>query len=416
MYNPKSSRYRWVIQALLILVQLSIGINILAPAPMFPLIMDDFGLGRSTVSLMIALVALMLAIGNVPSGFLAARFGLHKTVFAGAVLMSAGVFSPLASSFPVLLALRVVFGLGVGIVIPLVGAVTSQWFGQRELPVASGLNWTGQTGGMAISMFLSVPLANIFGWTSVLFIYSLVPLALAFAWFILGRDPQPDRMSAPTTSVVELLRVARERTTLLLVLAVVGPFFAYISLNSWLPTYYHEVLGFSLTRAGFMVGLLPLTGIAANVFVAVVPAKVGLRRPFLIWPGLIYVFAAFGTFLFNSDSAIYVSIVVLGFVQWMFMPMVFTVAMELPGKSPEKVAMIIGTALTIGNMVSLAGPILIGATTDAIGSYIPGFSVLALAPLTLLLAGILLPETGPRSGKRSPDSHAVEQRPASRLD
>ena len=96
------------------------------------------------------------------------------------------------------------------------------------------------------------------------------------------------------------------------------------------------------------------------------------------------------------------------------MPMIFTIAMELPGKSPEKVAIIIGTALTIGNIMSLAGPILIGATTDAIGSYIPGFSVLALAPLTLLLAGILLPETGPGSGKRSSDSHAVEQRPMSR--
>jgi len=415
MHNAKSSRYRWVIQTLLILVQLSIGINILAPAPLFPLIMDDFGLGRSTVSLMIALVALMLAVGNVPSGILAAKFGLHKTIFAGIVLMSAGVLSPLATSFPVLLALRVVFGFGVGIVIPLVGAVTSQWFDQRELPVASGLSWTGQTGGMALSMFLSVPLANIFGWTSVLFIYSLVPLALAFAWFIFGRDPQSERVSTPKTSVLELLKVAKERTTLLLVLAVVGPFFAYISLNSWLPTYYHEVRGFSLTKAGFMVGLLPLTGIFANIFVAVVPAKVGLRRPFLIWPGLIYVFAAFGTFLFNSDQVVYVSIVVLGFVQWMFMPMIFTIAMELRGKSPEKVAIIIGTALTIGNIVSLAGPILIGITTDAIGSYIPGFSVLALAPLTLLLAGIFLPETGPGSGKRSSDSDSVEWRNMSRL-
>ena len=165
-----------------------------------------------------------------------------------------------------------------------------------------------------------------------------------------------------------------------------------------------------------MVGLLPLTGIAANIFVAVVPAKVGLRRPFLIWPGLIYVFAAFGTFLFNSEAAVYVSIVTLGFVQWMFLPMIFTIAMELPGKTPEKVAMTIGTALTIGNIVSLAGPILTGATTDALGSYIPGLSVLSLAPLTLLLAGILLPETGPGSGKKSPDPQAAEQRPVSRLD
>ena len=408
MYNPKSSRYRWVIQTLLTLVQLCIGINILAPAPLFPLIMDDFALDRSTVSLLIALVALMLAVGNVPSGFLAARFGLHKTVFAGTVLMSVGVLSPLASSFPVLLALRVLFGFGVGIVIPLVGAVTSRWFDQRELPVASGLSWTGQTGGMAVSMFISVPLANIFGWASVLFIYSLVPLVLAFAWLILGKDPQSGGVSIPTTSMVELLKVAKERTTLLLVLAVVGPFFAYISFSSWLPTYYHEVWGFSLTKAGFVVGFLPLTGIAANIFAAVVPAKVGLRRPFLIWPGAIYVFVAFGAFLFNNDLVIYASIVALGFAHWVFMPIIFTIAMELPGKTPEKVAIIIATTLTMGNIVSLAGPILIGASTDAIGSYIPGLSVLSLAPLTMLVAGILLPETGPRSRKRPPDSQAVK--------
>ena len=72
------------------MAQLSIGINVLAPAPLFPLIMDEYSLDRSTVSILVAVMALMLAVGNVPSGFLAARFGIHRTFAVGAFLMSAG--------------------------------------------------------------------------------------------------------------------------------------------------------------------------------------------------------------------------------------------------------------------------------------------------------------------------------------
>ena len=52
--------------------------------------------------------------------------------------------------------------------------------------------------------------------------------------------------------------------------------------------------------------------------------------------------------------------------------------------------------VTIGNFAGVMSPIFVGSVTDATGSYIPAFCILALMPLSLVVAGIFLPETGRR--------------------
>ena len=382
------------------MAQLSIGINVLAPAPLFPLIMDEYGLDRSTVSILVAVMGLMLAVGNVPSGFLAARFGIHRTFAFGAFLMSVGMLAPFMSNFAGHVAWRVVFAFGAGVVIPLVGAVASQWFDRRELPVVNGVNWMGQTGGMAISLFIGVPIANLFSWDITLFTFGAVALAGAIAWVVLGKEPVEDRVSVSSPSITRLLGVLKERTTILVSLAFVGPFLTYLSFSSWLPTYYNEVFGFSLSKAGFIVGIPAFIGLVVSPVAGLASARLGLRRPFLIGAGILFTFSGFGAFLFNYQPLIYVSVVALGISQWVFISTVFTVATELPEKSAQEIAMVLAAGLAVGNLASLAGPVLVGTTTDWLGTYLPSLTFLALLPVTVVVAGILLPETGPRAAIR----------------
>ena len=140
-------------------------------------------------------------------------------------------------------------------------------------------------------------------------------------------------------------------------------------------------------------------------------ARLGLRRPFLIGAGILYVASGFGTFLFNNQPLIYASVIALGISQWVFISMVFTVATELPQKSAQEIAMVLAAGLAVGNLLSLAGPVLVGVSTDLLGTYLPSLTLLALLPVTLLIAGILLPETGPRATIKKGPGNPEELRP-----
>lgn len=393
------SSYRWVIEGALLLMQVGIGINFMAPAPLFPMIMDEYALSRTSVSLLVAVVTLGIALLTLPAGVIASKVGLAKSYAIGGLLMSAGLLAPLAPSFYALLALRVCYAIGAGVIIPVTSAVVMQWFKPRELTMVNSLNLTGQSIGVATSMYIGVPLAEAMGWRFPLLVYGAVALAATGGWALFGMRPAPTAQALASSSLRDLLGVLKERTTLLLMLAGIGPFALFVALTSWLPTYYNEALGMSLTKASFIVGLLPLVGIPATILGGVVPARLGLRRPFLIVPGVLLPLAAAACFLFTNMAVIYIGVVVLGIMAWVYLPVLFTIPMEMAGASPGKVAVITAATLAVGDLGSFVSPIMVGRTTDVLGSYLPGFSVLAVLSSTLLIAGILLPETGPRAAR-----------------
>ena len=78
----------------------------------------------------------------------------------------------------------------------------------------------------------------------------------------------------------------------------------------------------------------------------------------------------------------------------------FTVAMELPDTNPRIAAVAIAVALTIGNFAGFFGPLIVGLLADISGSYLPGLVTSSILSWSLLIGGLLLPETGPgRRGK-----------------
>lgn len=366
--------------------------------------MDEYALDRGSVSILVALMALVLAVGNVPSGFMASKFGVYRTFAVGSFLMSAGMLAPFISNFVGHVVWRVLMGLGVGIVIPLVGGISSEWFGRRELPLINGTHWMGQTSGMAISMFVAVPIANLLGWKVAIFGFGLVAMIGTMGWLLLGKDGDNQGETSDTNAGPKLSAVLKEKTTLLIALAFVGPFLTYLSLNAWLPTYYNEVFGLSLSKSGLIIGLAPLIGMFASPIAGILSSKLGLRRPFLIGAGFLFIISSFGSFLVYNEPLIYISVIGLGISQWVFIPMIFNVATELPGKTAAEVAVVLSAGLAVGNLLSFFGPLLVGVTTDAFGSYLPSFIVLAILPVIMLLSGFMLPETGPR-GTKNPSQY-----------
>ena len=402
MEQPSASSYRFVIGAILLLLHVSMGLNFLAPSAFLPLIMDDYGLGRGTASLLIALVIMMLSIFLVPGGVIVTKLGAKRALLLGGVLIAAGVLAPVAPNFLVLLSLRAALGLGVGIAFPATSALVVHWFRPRELPLMNGLVLAGQGTGVAISLFFGVALADAFGWRYALFIYGGLALVATMVWLFLGKTPRAAIESVAAPTVREVLASLREKTTLLLSLAAVGPFAVFVAFTSWLPTYYHEVRGMPLEQASALGGMIPVMGIFVSLLGGYLAARLGRRKPLLVLSGTLFPFAAFGSFLFEDPVLVRGAVALLGFCAFIYLPTLLTIPMDmlnLPGMSAEKVAIMTGAALTLGNLSSFFSPIFIGTLTDALGSYEPSMAMLAFLPVTLLIAARFLPETGPKASR-----------------
>ncbi len=393
------SPYRWVIGALLLPLNAAIGLNFVAPTPLYPLVMEDYGLNRGTVSLLVVAVAVVFTIFLIPGGLIVAKLGPRKAIAIGGFLVGVGVLAPLASSFWVLVALRLAFGVGGSIAFPGFSGVAVQWFPRKELPVVNGLNLAAQTAGVAAALFLSVPLADALGWRSALGAYGAVALLGTGAWLLLGRSsPAQSRLSGTTPSLGEVVRSLKEKTPLLLAFATVGPNALFLGF-SWLPTYYHEAKGMPLDQAGSLVALTSSIGIVMNPLSGVLHAKVGLRRPFLALAGVLMPLAALGAILLDGFVLLAASGLVLGAASCLFLTALLTIPMELPGVTLEKVAVVTAGILTLGNGTAIVAPLFVGMMTDALGSYLPSLLILAFMPVTLLIAVAFLPETGPRAAR-----------------
>lgn len=391
--DQRDSRYRYVIGGLTVLLWLSFGLSLPAIAPVTPLILEEYGISHGMAGLLTGSVILMMSGFSIPAGMLVGRVGLKKLIGVAWFMAAAPALSFLAEGFPTLLAMRMMFGLSLAVLLPAFGPMLMQWFRPRELPLIIGLNLAMATVGMTLSTFVTAPLGEAVGWKMTLSIYGAVALVGAFLWMRLARVQQPTQSSGHL-SVGAVWSVLRDRTTLLLALADAGPFAQYIALTTWLPTFYFEVHGMSLSAAGSAVGLAPLSGVVALILAGVLSMRVVRRRLFLIIPGVVGGLAGFATFLLAGSGAIYPALLLLGFGAWFYLPMLHTIPMEVPDAVPERVSLVLATIGALGGVLSFVAPLAVGILTDVLGSYIPGFMIFAVLSWSLVVAGVLLPETG----------------------
>lgn len=395
--EPQRNSYRFVIAGLTLLLNACLGLSFFVIAPVTPLMMGEYGINRSMASLATGLVILVQAALGILASMLVGRYPLKVLIVVGWLLAGAPTLTFLATSFPILLGLRLIYGLGLTVLFPASGALVAQWFRPRELPLINGINIAVGSLGIAFSTFTAVPLAGPLGWKGALSLFGAVSLVGAGCWIALGKVKQPVQRARHYLSVKEVWGVLRSRTTLLLAMADAGPLAQYVALSAWLPTFYYEVRGMPLSQAGYAVGLLPLIGIFSLMLAGIVPMHVSLRRPLLIIPGILTGLAGLGSFLLGNPPAMYVALVLLGFSYWFYLPILFTIPMELPNMPPERVALVWAAVVTPASVLGFLAPLVVGALTDLSGSYVPGFTLFAVLAWSLVVAGFLLPETG---GKR----------------
>ena len=370
---------------------MTVGLNVFAVSPLLPMAIDDYGINRTTAGLLVALPLMVTAAIGLPSGILVARIGLHRSFVIGWAALALVSLSGFAPNIITLLLLRSGIGLGFAFIITGTGPLLMQWFRPKEIVMMNAFTTAALSLGIALSVGTSARLATVMDWQMALTIFAIPGAAGLVAWTLLNRSTDGATITGRGISLMEVVTVLRNRSIMLLLIADAGILVQYTAFTGWLPTFYNEHRGISLSQAGFITGILPFVGVFAVLAGGAVALRVTSPRTLFVASGLLAGVGGLGAFLMPELGLIYPSVVLLSIGSWLYVPTLLTLPIQMHGMTPERVAVVWGSFLTFSGFAMFISPILVGALRDISSSFFPGLAVCAIASWSLLIAGFLLP-------------------------
>lgn len=398
-----NNRYRFVIFISIILVRLSVGILWASAGPLLPLIIQEFELSRTVAGWYASIAPLAIAAVSLPVNFLVSRFGLKRMFTIGAFLLAMGVFAFFTSEYFPLLIFRACFAVGTAIIIPVATAITAEWFNDRELPVVNGIGMSFINIGNGIAFAVTIPIAGALAWNAPIIIYGAFALVGALSWLILGRDSRtvPAETETDVNQVLEkrsdlsFRQILKNRAAWMMTLSVTVAWALGNAVGSWLPDYYYSVFNIPLDKASSILTIATIGGTCASIAGGILSNRLGRRKPFMIAAGVGTGLAALLAILFNNTAAIYTGVALFGIFGGICVSSWFTIPMEIPGMSVHSGVIVIAMMQVGGNLGNFISPLVVGALVDSTGSYLPGFLTFIVLSFGMMIAGLLLPETGP---------------------
>jgi FSR family fosmidomycin resistance protein-like MFS transporter len=138
---------------------------ILVLPPLFPLLRAEFGISYTALGLALAVLNGVTGLTQAPVGFLVDRFGPRTILIAGLALFSLAIgLIGLFPTYPMLLALMVIAGLGNSVFHPADYAILSSAVEQRRMGRAFSIHTFGGHAGFALAPPVIVFLTALFDW------------------------------------------------------------------------------------------------------------------------------------------------------------------------------------------------------------------------------------------------------------
>ncbi|MCC6392667.1 MAG: MFS transporter [Bryobacterales bacterium] len=322
---------------------------------------------------------------QIPAGFLVDRFGV-KIPYAIAFAFWSVVSAATAGIGTVghLLGLRFLLGCGEALVTP----ASMRWIrfhiGEEQRGLAVGLYMAGTKLGPAIGAPVAAFLIVHYGWRAMFIILGLGSLLWLIPWLILVKDDDRQLEAAAKKAggkPVPLTRLLRTRLTWGIILgAFCYNYFVYFCMT-WLPAYFAESRGLSLSKSGAFTGfsfagmaaVATLAGYIADRMIARGADPVRTRKLFTIAGFLLASTELVGALAKSNDVALAFAIVSLsglGLATANYWALTQTL---MPGAS---IGVIAGVQNCAANLSGIVAPIVTGFLKDITGSYAaPMFAV-----------------------------------------
>jgi len=188
--RPAGPSYRFVILGAVWASYLIVYLSRLSVGPLAPFLKEAFDLSSAEVGSLMSATAVTYAPAMIAAGLLVDRIGVKRVLVPGTLV--AGLCVGLlfvAPSYPALLALLALSGIGCGCIYPSAVKALVTWFPPRERATAIGLNQSAiNVSGIAGAALLPT-VAMTLGWQYGFLFVGLLAMAITIVCFVLYREP-----------------------------------------------------------------------------------------------------------------------------------------------------------------------------------------------------------------------------------
>jgi len=381
-------------------------------SPMIPLLKADLNLTNAQAGSLMALFFITYTIFQLPSGYLADRFGPRKIITVGALISIIGnlIFSQ-GSTFLVLSLGQCVNGLGQAMGWTSALKLIVSWFPRSRRATAIGLFATCVTGGSSVGIRLSGYLGDHFGWQSAFMVPPVMMAAVLLFFWIFVRDNPGEKGLAGFEDEAELEKMIDNdpRPGLMVVLtnrrlwtiAAVYFCFVYVQFGClvWIPAFLQESYAMTVDRASTIAALVLLPGVFASPVAGFLSDHYfGGRRKPLILMGMFIL--ALATFLLSREVSITLAAGLLAIVGLMIiMPDVLLAAYPSDILSRKLSATGMGFLTTFTSIAGIITTPLSGKIIDLFGSYTAVFFSFAVVALAGALLTLCIQENNVHTGR-----------------
>lgn len=226
-------------------------------------IQEEFGLSDTQLSWISAFAVLNGSMWRLPAGMLADRIGGRKVMTAILALSAIPAFLvSQAQSYGMLLLLAFLVGFAgnsfsVGV------SWNAAWAPRERQGFALGLFGAGNVGA-SVTKFIGPPLIAATaggtvvlglqgGWRLIPVLYAVMLVIMAVLTWVI--TPSQDRMPGSSKSIGSMLAPLKQVRVWRFSLYYVAVFGAYVALSAWMPLYYINNFGVSLTTAGLLTAI-----------------------------------------------------------------------------------------------------------------------------------------------------------------
>lgn len=347
-------------------------------------VLDDviaaYGAPASLGGVITALPGLMFCIVGLTAVPTARRFGLSPTLVGAAALSTLGLalrpFAPHISLF-------ILATVGVAGGIALANVLLPAWIKQY-----GGANIVALTTVYSVSLSLSAaagPLSALFTatWQAALGVWAVSALVQLIVWVVVWRKVGVDKPAGQQAEeAAGQAGIHRSRTALALML-----FFGLQSMNAyiqmgWLPSMFAEA-GVAASTGAAGLALIGLIGAGGGLVLPTVIARARTLTPLVLVFGALTAAGYVGILVAPAAAPITWS-ALLGFGGWCF-PLAIAL---LPARTRTALgtARLAGFVQPVGYALAAAGPLLVGITYGALGSFT--LILLTLIVLALVMGGL----------------------------
>ena len=228
---------------------------------------DEFGWTETTKGFVLSSFFVGYMLTQAYAGWLTDRFGGRRVLGFAVIWWSAfTILTPYAAaaSFAMLIVARIALGLGEAATFPASYGMTARWVPPNERARSISLLISGIPIGTLFALMVTGWIVEEFGWEASFYSFGIVGIVWAAVWFYLIHD-DPHKHPTITKDELELIGTTpaeQQKTAFpwrkfmrlpafwaLLINHFCSNVLLYVSL-AWLPSYFSDVQGLSITSAG----------------------------------------------------------------------------------------------------------------------------------------------------------------------